>query len=181
MSPSVAGIEVMVATTFRSLHIAIVTVSDTRTVENDGSGNLLAERASEAGHNIAARRIVRDDITSIVHVLRELTSGMAEVVITTGGTGLTGRDVTPEALEQVCDKMIPGFGELFRYLSFKNIGTATIQSRATAGIANGRYIFALPGSTGACRDAWDQILKHQLDASHKPCNFAELIPRLLET
>jgi molybdenum cofactor biosynthesis protein B len=164
--------------TFVPLRIAVVTVSDTRTAETDTSGALLVERAKSAGHSVVSHEIVLDDQPSIVGRLRALTAGDVDVVITTGGTGVTARDVTPEAVEEVADKMIPGFGELFRSLSFASIGVATLQSRATAAICNGRYIFALPGSTGACRDGWDKILVSQLDARTKPCNFAELLPRL---
>ena len=164
---------------FQPLTLVILTVSDTRTLETDTSGRLLEERAQEAGHVVHTREIVVDDRDLIEARLR----GWADhpdidVVLTTGGTGVTARDVTPEAVHGACDKLIPGFGELFRFLSFATIGTSTIQSRATAGVCRGTYIFALPGSTGACRDAWDQILVHQLDSRFRPCNFAELLPRL---
>lgn len=166
---------------FTPLHLAIVTVSDTRTELDDASGRILFERATEAGHAVVARAIVRDDRAAIASRLRELIDDpRVDVVITTGGTGVTGRDVTPEAFADVWEKEIPGFGELFRWLSFRTIGTSTIQSRATAGVARGTYLFALPGSTGACRDAWDEILRFQLDRRHRPCNFAELLPRLEE-
>ena len=166
---------------FHPLKIAILTVSDSRTMETDSSGALLQARAETAGHTVMSRTIVADDFDTLVAQLNAFIHDTdVEVVLTTGGTGVTGRDVTPEAVERVGEKHIPGFGELFRWLSYAGIGTSTIQSRATAVVANGTYIFALPGSTGACRDAWDGILKDQLDIRHKPCNFAELIPRLRE-
>lgn len=163
------------------VHIAIVTVSDTRTLQTDTSGATLVERAERAGHVIVSRQIVIDDVDKLVAALQALVDDPeVDVIITTGGTGVTGRDVTPEAFARVCEKEIPGFGELFRWLSFRSIGTSTIQSRATAGVARGTYLFAIPGSTGACRDAWDQILASQLDSRHTPCNFVELMPRLRE-
>jgi len=166
---------------FRPVRIAVLTVSDTRDVADDKSGATLVERLGEAGHTLADRRIVRDEQAAIVEQLRAWIADPAvEVVISTGGTGVTGRDVTPEAFHAVYEKEIAGFGELFRMLSYRTIGTSTVQSRATAGVAGGTYLFALPGSPGACRDAWDQILKDQLDIRHKPCNFAELLPRLEE-
>jgi molybdenum cofactor biosynthesis protein B len=166
---------------FHPLNIAILTVSDSRTMETDKSGALLQSRAEAAGHTVTSRTIVPDDVDTLVAQLKTFIQHPdIEVILTTGGTGVTGRDVTPEAVESVGEKHIPGFGELFRWLSYAGIGTSTIQSRATAVVANGTYIFALPGSTGACRDAWDGILKDQLDIRHKPCNFAELIPRLRE-
>ncbi|MEZ4315855.1 MAG: molybdenum cofactor biosynthesis protein B [Myxococcota bacterium] len=165
--------------TFEPLGIAILTVSDTRTLATDTSGNLLASRAAEAGHDVRARAIVTDDVDAIQARVREWIADSAiDVVLTTGGTGVTARDVTPEAVEGLYDKAIPGFGELFRWISFETIGTSTIQSRATAGLAGTTYLFALPGSTGACRDAWDRILASQLDSRHRPCNFAELRHRL---
>ena len=168
-------------TEFIPLNIALLTVSDTRTAADDKSGTILAELVSGAGHMIAARRIIRDDKDAIVAQLRLwIDDPQVDIVISTGGTGLTGRDVTPEAFESVYDKPIPGFGELFRWLSYDKIGPATIQSRATAGLAGGTYLFALPGSPTACRDGWDGILKHQLDSRSKPCNFISLIPRLQE-
>lgn len=167
---------------FVPLSIAVLTVSDTRTLETDTSGKTLEDRARAAGHHVVSRTIVTDDTPAIEGRLRELGDDPSvDVVLVTGGTGVTGRDVTPEALHAVCEKMIPGFGEVFRAVSLKTIGLSTIQSRATAGVVNGTYVFALPGSTGACRDAWDEILVHQLDARYRPCNFAELIPRLRET
>lgn len=166
---------------FVPVRLAILTVSDTRTAETDVSGDALVERATTAGHTISVRRILPDDRAQIETTLRELiASPEVDVVIATGGTGITGRDVTPEAFHAVYEKEIPGFGELFRFLSYRTIGTSTIQSRATAGVAAGTYLFALPGSPGACRDAWDQILVQQLDARYRPCNFVELLPRLTE-
>ena len=166
---------------FHPLHLALLTVSDTRTVETDESGRTLLGRAEAAGHVGVAQRIVQDDRPQIVAQLRAwIADPEIEIIISTGGTGVTGRDVTPEAFDEVREKPIPGFGELFRFLSYQTIGTATIQSRALAGVANGTYLFALPGSTGACRQAWDEILVHQLDSRYRPCNFAELMPRLRE-
>ena len=167
--------------TFRPLNIAVLTVSDTRTEENDTSGDLLVSRLKESGHTLSERKIVRDNVELIAHQFREwIKRTDVDVILSTGGTGLTGRDVTPEALKQVTEKEIPGFGELFRWLSYQKIGTSTVQSRADAAVLNGTYIFILPGSTSACRDGWDQILNDQLDIRHRPCNFAELIPRLTE-
>jgi molybdopterin adenylyltransferase len=169
------------AIAFRPVRIAVLTVSDTRTFADDRSGDRLVERLSTAGHALAARAILKDDADLIAEQLtRWIDDPQVEVVLTTGGTGVTGRDVTPEALARVQEKEIPGFGELFRWLSYQSIGTSTIQSRATAGGARGTYIFALPGSTGAVTDAWDGILASQLDVRHKPCNFVELLPRLEE-
>lgn len=166
---------------FLPVGIAILTVSDTRTTADDRSGDTLAERLTAAGHKLAARAIAKDDTASIVKQLNAwIDTPDIDAVLATGGTGVTGRDVTPEAVLSVCDKEIPGFGELFRWISFGKIGTSTIQSRATAGVARGTYIFALPGSPGACRDAWDEILVHQLDNRFRPCNFVELMPRLQE-
>ena len=166
---------------FLPVNIAVLTVSDTRTIADDRSGDLLADRINGAGHNLAGREIVEDDQLSIIQKLNYwIKDPEIDVVVGTGGTGVTGRDVTPEAFQEVFEKEIPGFGELFRMLSYDKIGTSTIQSRATAGIAGGTYLFALPGSPGACRDAWDDILVHQLDYRFKPCNFVELMPRLME-
>ena len=166
---------------FLPVNIALLTVSDTRTAADDRSGNTLAELAETAGHRVAARRIVRDDQRAIVAALRAwIAEPEIDVVIATGGTGVTGRDVTPEAFHSVYEKEIAGFGELFRWLSYSKIGTSTIQSRATAGVAGGTYLFALPGSPSACRDAWTDILVHQLDNRFRPCNFVELMPRLQE-
>jgi molybdopterin adenylyltransferase len=166
---------------FLPVNIAVLTVSDTRTPADDRSGDTLADRLTGAGHKLAARAIVKDDIAAIVAQLeRWIDDPEIDAVLATGGTGVTGRDVTPEALQQVSEKEIPGFGELFRWISFQKIGTSTIQSRAAAGVARGTYLFALPGSPGACRDAWDEILVHQLDIRFRPCNFVELMPRLQE-
>jgi molybdenum cofactor biosynthesis protein B len=166
---------------FLAVNIAVLTISDTRGLAEDKSGNTLVERIEQAGHTVQVRDIVRDDKQAIAAKLRAWIADPAvDVVISTGGTGVTGRDVTPEAFESVYEKSIPGFGELFRFLSFQKIGSSTIQSRATAGVAGGTYLFALPGSPGACRDAWDEILVHQLDYRWKPCNFVELMPRLQE-
>jgi molybdenum cofactor biosynthesis protein B len=166
---------------FAAVNIAVLTVSDTRTEANDTSGATLVKRIEDAGHKVADKKIVRDDRDAIAVELRKwIADSNVDVVIATGGTGVTGRDVTPEAFRMVYEKEIEGFGELFRMLSFQKIGTSTIQSRATAGVAGGTYLFALPGSTGACKDAWDDILRWQLDIRHKPCNFVELFPRLQE-
>ncbi len=169
------------STTFRPVRIAVLTVSDTRSLAEDRSGDTLVARLTDAGHVLAAREIIRDDTDAIVEQFAAWIEDPAiDCIITTGGTGVTGRDVTPEALEAVADKMIPGFGELFRMLSYAKIGTSTIQSRACACVARGTYIFALPGSTGAVKDGWDDILSSQLDIRHTPCNFVELMPRLME-
>lgn len=167
---------------FKPVRIAILTVSDTRTETDDKSGDTLVRRLSDSGHELAGRAIVKDVIDVIADQLQVWIDNPAiDCVISTGGTGVTGRDVTPEAFAKVVEKEIPGFGELFRWISFQKIGTSTMQSRAVAGVANGTYLFALPGSTGACRDAWDEILQHQLDYRFMPCNFVEMMPRLLET
>ena len=167
---------------FVPVNIVVLTVSDTRTLLDDKSGDLLVARIQGAGHNVISREIVTDDQKVISQKLDLFIANKeVDVVISTGGTGVTGRDVTPEAFQEVFEKEIPGFGELFRMLSYEKIGTSTIQSRAPAGVAKGTYIFALPGSPGACRDAWDDILVHQLDYRFKPCNFVELMPRLAET
>jgi len=167
--------------TFLPIRIAVATISDTRTLENDKSGDTLVDRITAAGHIIADRQIIIDEADIIAKVLQGwIDDETVDVVITTGGTGLTGRDVTPEAFAMVCEKDIPGFGEIFRMLSYQKIKTSTIQSRAMAGLANGTYLFALPGSPGACKDAWDDILVHQLDARTRPCNMVELMPRLKE-
>jgi len=166
---------------FQPVRIAVLTVSDTRTLDDDRSGDVLVERLTEAGHHLADREIVKDDVDLIVaHLHGWIANPDVDCVITTGGTGVTGRDVTPEAFARVRDKEIEGFGELFRWLSYAKIGTSTIQSRATAAVARGTYLFALPGSTGAVQDAWDGILATQLDIRHRPCNFVELMPRLRE-
>jgi len=166
---------------FKPINIAVLTVSDTRGPEDDTSGDILCERIRAAGHNLIARAIEIDDPTRIVSRYSDwLDDRRVDCIISTGGTGLTGRDVTPEALDRVKDKDIPGFGELFRWLSYKTIGTSTIQSRAMAVVARGKYIFALPGSNGAVKDGWDGILAEQLDSRNRPCNFVELMPRLRE-
>ena len=166
---------------FLPLNIAVLTASDTRTLEEDTSGQLLSDRLTEAGHQLTAREIVPDNIYLIRALVSQwIADESIDIVISTGGTGLTGRDGTPEAVEVLFDKKIQGFGELFRQLSYEEIATSTIQSRVTAGVANGTYIFCLPGSSGACRTAWDRILAAQLDLRNKPCNFAELIPSLRE-
>jgi molybdenum cofactor biosynthesis protein B len=166
---------------FVAVNIALLTVSDTRSAADDKSGDTLAERIAAAGHAVRDRRIVKDDQAAIEAQLKAwIADPDIDTVIATGGTGVTGRDVTPEAFHAVYEKHIPGFGELFRWLSYDKIGTSTIQSRATAGVAGGTYLFALPGSPSACRDAWDLILKDQLDNRFRPCNFVELMPRLRE-
>ncbi|MGE0714381.1 MAG: molybdenum cofactor biosynthesis protein B [Alphaproteobacteria bacterium] len=166
---------------FLPVQIAVLTVSDTRTVKDDRSGATLVEMIEAAGHRVAAREIVRDERPAIVARLRAWIADPAvDVVISTGGTGVTGRDVTPEAFDEVFEKRIDGFGELFRWLSYDKIGTSTIQSRAVGGVAGGTYLFALPGSPGACRDGWEGILRWQLDNRLRPCNLVELMPRLLE-
>ena len=164
-----------------SVNIALLTVTDTRTLETDKSGNILVEKINKAKHNLVERKICKDNKEDIKIILKEWTHKKdLDVIITTGGTGLTGRDITPEALDEIADKHIPGFGEVFRTISLKTVGTSSIQSRACAVLANGKYIFALPGSSGGVTDAWDEILVHQLDINHKPCNFVELFPRLKE-
>ncbi|MDA3877657.1 MAG: molybdenum cofactor biosynthesis protein B [Halothiobacillus sp.] len=166
---------------FLPLNLAVLTVSDTRSLTEDRSGDLLAQRILDGGHQLFDRRIVRDDKYAIRAVVSAWIADPAcQGVITTGGTGLTGRDGTPEALRPLFDKEIEGFGEVFRWLSWQAIGTSTVQSRATAGVANGTYLFVLPGSTSACRDAWDQIIRAQLDFRTGPCNMVELMPRLNE-
>lgn len=166
---------------FYPVRIAVLTVSDTRGLAEDRSGDTLVARLGEAGHVLVDRAIERDEVDRIVARLhRWIDDPSVDCVVSTGGTGVTGRDVTPEAFARVWDKEIPGFGELFRWLSFQTIGTSTIQSRACAGVARGTYLFALPGSTGAVKDGWDGILRDQLDSRHRPCNFVELMPRLLE-
>lgn len=168
-------------TEFLPVNIAVLTVSDTRTLADDRSGDTLVERLTAAGHKLADRKIVKDDAALIADQFRAWINDPAiDCIISTGGTGVTGRDVTPEALDAVAEKIIPGFGEMFRWISYQKIKSSTIQSRASAGVANGTYIFVLPGSTGACKDGWDEILVHQLDIRHKPCNFVELMPRLKE-
>jgi molybdenum cofactor biosynthesis protein B len=166
---------------FRAINISVLTISDTRTEETDTSGNILAKKIREKGHGLSHKQIVKDNKEDIKKILLEWAADdNVGVIITTGGTGLTGRDTTPEALDEIKDKDIPGFGELFRLISYKKIGTSTIQSRAMAVLCKGTYIFALPGSSGAVTDAWEDILKFQLDSRFEPCNFVNLIPRLNE-
>ena len=163
------------------VNIALLTVTDTRNTDTDKSGGILVKKIKEQNHKLVDRKIVRDEKEEIKKILLDwIKKDELDVIITTGGTGLTGRDITPEAINDIADKEIPGFGELFRELSYKTIGTSAMQSRACAALANGKYIFALPGSSGGVTDAWDGILKYQLDINHKPCNFVELFPRLKE-
>tara|TARA_B100001105_G_scaffold242498_1_gene222721 strand:+ start:256 stop:756 length:501 start_codon:yes stop_codon:yes gene_type:complete len=163
------------------VNIALLTVTDTRTIDTDKSGAILVKKINEQNHKLIDRKIVKDEKEEIKKILSEWTKkNNIDVIITTGGTGLTGRDITPEVLKEISDKEIPGFGELFRELSYKTVGTSAMQSRACAVLAKGKYIFALPGSSGGVTDAWDGILKYQLDINHKPCNFVELFPRLKE-
>ncbi|AIT78582.1 molybdenum cofactor biosynthesis protein B [Novosphingobium pentaromativorans] len=167
--------------TFKPINIALLTVSDTRGPEDDTSGDILEQRIRDAGHKLVARAIERDDAVRIANRLNNWVDDRGiDAIVSTGGTGLTGRDVTPEALDKIKDREIPGFGELFRWLSYKTIGTSTVQSRAVAVVARGTYIFALPGSNGAVKDGWDGILAEQLDSRNRPCNFVELMPRLRE-
>ena len=166
---------------FVPINIAIITISDTRTKENDTSGDTLERRITKAGHQMIKRIIIPDDINKIKDTIEKLSSEKEiDCIITTGGTGLTGRDTTPEAIKDLASKHIDGFGELFRQVSFNKIGTSAIQSRAVAALVNTTYVFCLPGSTGACKDGWDEILQYQLDIRHKPCNFVEIMPRLNE-
>ena len=163
------------------VNIALLTVTDTRNFDNDKSGAILVDKIKEANHSLIDRKICKDNKGDIIKILKDwIYKKDIDVIITTGGTGLTGRDITPEAIEDIADKHIPGFGEVFRTLSLKTVGTSAIQSRACAVLANGKYIFALPGSSGGVTDAWEGILKYQLDINHKPCNFVELFPRLKE-
>lgn len=167
--------------TFIPVNIAVLTVSDSRDIATDESGKTLIDRLTAAGHNLAARKVVKDETPLIQTQVREwVADPEVDVIITNGGTGITGRDVTPEALMPIFEKQIEGFGELFRMISYQKVGTSTMQSRAVGGMANGTYIFALPGSPSACRDGWDEILKFQLDSRHGPCNLVELMPRLKE-
>jgi molybdenum cofactor biosynthesis protein B len=166
---------------FLPLRIAVLTVSDSRSLDEDKSGAVLASRLEAAGHTLADRRLVRDDIEAIRGVISEwIADPQVDVVVTTGGTGFTGRDVTPEAIEPLFEKRMDGFSAVFHQISYGKIGTSTVQSRATAGVAGGTFVFVLPGSPGACRDAWDGILAHQLDYRSRPCNFVEIMPRLDE-
>ena len=163
------------------VNIALLTVTDTRTLKSDKSGNILVKKINKAGHNLVEREICKDSKKDIKKILKIwIKIKKIDVIITTGGTGLTGRDITPEAIDEIADKKIPGFGEIFRYISLSTVGTSSIQSRACAVLANGKYVFALPGSSGGVTDAWDKILVHQLNIKHKPCNFVELFPRLKE-
>ena len=163
------------------VNIALLTVTDTRTIKTDKSGNILVKKINKAGHNLVEREICKDSKKDIKKILKIwIKIKKIDVIITTGGTGLTGRDITPEAIDEIADKKIPGFGEIFRYISLSTVGTSSIQSRACAVLANGKYVFALPGSSGGVTDAWDKILVHQLNIKHKPCNFVELFPRLKE-
>ena len=167
---------------FVALNIVVLTLSDSRTLETDTSGAFLESAVKSAGHHFLGRYIIPEDLNGIIQNLQQhISHPRTDVILCTGGTGLTGRDQTPEAFEAVVEKWIPGFGELFRWQSYQKIGASTIQSRATAGMANGVLLFALPGSTGACRDAWDGILLQQLDIRNKPCNFAEILPRMKES
>ena len=166
---------------FLSLNISIFIVSDTRNERSDRSGKILEERIKESGHKLAEKLFIEDEEKLILkHLKKSIKKENINVILLTGGTGLTGRDSTPEAVKKILDKEIPGFGEIFRYVSFKKIGTSSLQSRAVAGLANDKFIFALPGSPGACKDAWDDILRYQLDSRTKPCNLVELIPRIYE-
>ena len=163
------------------VNIALLTVTDTRTLKTDKSGRILVKKINKAGHNLVEREICKDSKKDIKKILKIwIKIKKIDVIITTGGTGLTGRDLTPEAIDEIADKKIPGFGEIFRYISLSTVGTSSIQSRACAVLANGKYVFALPGSSGGVTDAWDKILVHQLNIKHKPCNFVELFPRLKE-
>ena len=166
---------------FIPINVAVVTISDTRVLDNDKSGDILEKRVLESNHKIISREIVKDDFDKISQLFLNLINNKKiDVIISTGGTGLTGRDITPEVMKTLFEKTIDGFGEMFRWLSYSKIGTSALQSRALAGVSNGTYIFCLPGSPSACRDGWDQILIHQLDIRHKPCNFVEIMPRLQE-
>ena len=163
------------------VNIALLTVTDTRTLKNDKSGAILTNKISEANHNLVDRKICKDNKKDIKKIIKNwLKKKNIDVIITTGGTGLTGRDITPEAIDEIADKHIPGFGEIFRMISLGTVGTSSIQSRACAVLAKGKYVFVLPGSSGGVTDAWDKILKFQLDINHKPCNFVELFSRLKE-
>ena len=166
---------------FIPINIGLITISDTRTLKDDKSGELLNNRIINFGHNLLNRQVIKDDFDLIKKTILELAHNkLIDVIITTGGTGLTGRDSTPEVIESIANKKIDGFGELFRQLSFNKIGTSTIQSRAIGAVIHGTYVFSLPGSTSACKDAWDDILQYQLDVRHRPCNFIEIMSRLNE-
>lgn len=167
--------------TFKPVNIAVLTISDSRTLEDDTSGNILCQRIEAAKHNFVARDLVRDDIAAIQNVVKNwVSSGNVDVIITTGGTGLTGRDITPEAISPLLNKRIEGFSTIFHMVSYETIGLSTLQSRALAGIIDGVFVFCLPGSNGACKDGWNKVIKWQLDSRHMPCNMVELMPRLLE-
>ena len=171
----------MVTENFISLRIAVLIISDTRNERSDKSGKILEKRILDSGHQISEKFFIKDDEKKIFESLKILVNQKkTDVIILTGGTGLTGRDSTPEAVKKILDKEIPGFGEIFRFLSFQKIGTSSLQSRALGGLANNKFLFALPGSPNACKDAWDKILKSQLDSRTRPCNLVELIPRLSE-
>ena len=171
----------MVKNDFIYINIAVVTISDTRVLNNDKSGDTLVNRITKFGHKVTVRELVKDDFHKISDLFKKLLKNKnIDVIISTGGTGLTGKDITPEVMETLFEKTIDGFGEMFRWLSFKKISTSALQSRALAGVACGKYIFCLPGSPSACKDAWDEILRYQLDIRHKPCNFVEIMPRLQE-
>ena len=166
---------------FISINIAVVTISDTRELKHDKSGDTLVNKITQFGHKVTIREIVKDDFDKISDLFEKLIKNKnIDVIISTGGTGLTGRDITPEVMKQIFEKDIDGFGEMFRWISYKKIGTSALQSRALAGVANGKYVFCLPGSPSACKDGWDEILKYQLDIRNKPCNFVEIMPRLEE-
>ena len=166
---------------FVPINIAVITISDSRTKENDASGDTLEKRIIDTGHQMIKRTIIPDDVSKIKDTLNAMSKEKdIDCIITTGGPGLTGRDTTPEAVKEIANKHIDGFGELFRQVSFEKIGTSAIQSRAVAALINNTYVFCLPGSTGACKDGWDEILQYQLDIRHKPCNFVEIMPRLNE-
>ena len=171
----------MITENFISLRVAVLVISDTRNKRSDKSGRILEERILQSGHRVSEKIFIKDNEKKIYENLKKLVgSRKTDVIILTGGTGLTGRDSTPEAVKKILDKEIPGFGEIFRFLSFQKIGTSSLQSRALGGLANSKFVFALPGSPNACKDAWDQILKFQLDSRTQPCNLVELIPRLKE-
>jgi len=181
-APLAAGGRYDAAADFTPVRIAVLTISDTRDEESDTSGHLLAERVSGAGHQVADRAIVADDVEAIRRRIKAWTvSGGIDAIVTTGGTGLTGRDVTPEAIEPLFDKQIDGFSVIFHLVSYQTVGLSTLQSRALAGIIDGVFVFCLPGSNGAVRDGWDKVIAAQLDSRHRPCNMVELMPRLLET
>ena len=166
---------------FVPINIAVITISDSRTIENDSSGDILEKRILDSGHHMIKRTIIPDDLQQIKDTLNSMSKEKeVDCIITTGGTGLTGRDTTPEAVKEIASKNIDGFGELFRQISFDKIGTSAMQSRAVAALINSTYVFCLPGSNGACKDGWDEILIFQLDIRHKPCNFVEIMPRLNE-